>query len=167
MNLWSIKETFQISHSCPFCNDCLRHLHSFQSHFLFFSYSIIFVLAYPRPCALFSHFSALTGNGFACHVRLVTDCVMDGILVRALLCLRHTVGQKHPRHLPLYLSRTAPCSRHPVLLRIFSYRSSFSKQPCFGSSSICWLFTLVWHYLSSRCVSVCCRQSIIVLYIAL
>lgn len=63
-----------------------------------FSFLILYYFCFssPPPRALFSYFSALTGSGFACHVTLVTDCVMDGILVRALLCLRHTAGQKQP-----------------------------------------------------------------------
>lgn len=65
--------------------------HSFS--FLVFYY---FCFTLPPPRALFLYFSALTGNGFACHVTLVTGCVMDGILVRTLLCLRHTAGQRHP-----------------------------------------------------------------------
>ena len=69
---------------------------SIKSEFLLTNILLFFVLVYHGPCTLFSYFSALTRNGFACHVKLVTDCVMDGILVRALLCLRHTVGQKHP-----------------------------------------------------------------------
>lgn len=90
----------------------------------------------------FLYFSALTGNGFACHVTLVTGCVMDGILVRALLCLRHTAGLRHPAtshstchaphpaHITLYyegFSLTAPrfrCSLavafHPCLVLFVS-----------------------------------------------
>lgn len=65
--------------------------HSFS--FLMFYY---FCSSLPPPHALFLYFTGLTGNGFACHVTLVTGWVMDGILVRALLCLRRTAGQRHP-----------------------------------------------------------------------
>lgn len=134
------------------------------SFFLIFYY---FCFSLPSPRALFLCSSASTGNGFACHVTLVTDCVMDGILVRALLCLRRTTGQKHP--LASHSTRHAshPAHPHPVLLRFSLTTSAFSKQPCSTSPSICWLFTHIWHYLSFCCVSVCCRQSIIVLYFAL
>lgn len=80
------------------------------SLFLIFYY---FGFSLPSPRALFLYSSALTGNGFACHVTLVTDCVMDGILVRALLCLRRTTGQKHPlaSHSTCHASHPA----HPTL----------------------------------------------------
>lgn len=74
--------------SCPFLASPLLSI-----SFLIFYY---FCFSLPPPRALFPYFSALTGSGFACHVTLVTDCVMDGILVRALLCLRHTVGRRRP-----------------------------------------------------------------------
>lgn len=77
--------------SLPFLRISTPFNHSVS--FLTFYY---FCFSLPPPRALFLYFSALTGNGFACHVTLVTDCVMDGILVRALLCLRHTAGQQHP-----------------------------------------------------------------------
>lgn len=127
------------------------------------SYSIIFVLAYPHPVLsflyFFSLFFALTGNGFACHVTLVTDCVMDGILVRALLCLRHTAGQRH-----LATSHSTCHAPHPAhvtlhYLDFHSCRFSFSKQPCFGFPPICWHFTLVWHYLSLL-LCICVLQTV-------
>ena len=163
--------------SLPFLRISTPFNHSVS--FLTFYY---FCFSQPPPRALFLYFSALTGNGFACHVTLVTDCVMDGILVRALLCLRHTAGQQHPpphthhhHHLPLYLSCTAPCSRHPALLRIFSRRFTFSTQPCRGSPSICWLFYsrlalfvfLLWIWLRqtvNHCLILC---SVIPLHICI
>lgn len=85
----------------------------------FLSLSSFFKLI-PDPMHSPSYFSALTGNGFACHVPLVTDCVMDGILVRALLCLRHTVGHKHHHcHLPHCLSHT-PLLVSPHITKNFS-----------------------------------------------
>lgn len=152
--------TWVLTRFLPVWNGCLHLTCSLQHHI--FSHSIIFVFILPPASTLFSYFSVLTGNGSACHVTLVTDCVMDGILVRALLCLRHTAGQKqsatshstchtpHPAHVTLYY------------FRFFPHRLCFSRQPCSASPSICWLFTLVWHYLSFRCVSVSCTPSIIV-----
>lgn len=66
----------------------------FSGQFIALPYYIF--LPVPPTCTLFLYFPALTGNGFACHVMLVTGCVMDGILVRALFCLRHATGQRHP-----------------------------------------------------------------------
>lgn len=53
-------------------------------------------------------------------------------------------GTEAPCHLSLHLSCTTPCSRHPTLPRIFSYRVSFSTQPCL------WLFIhlLAFHSLT-------------------
>lgn len=151
-------------------------LHCFQSQ-LFLCHIVLF-LPVPPTRAPFLYFPALTGNGFACHVTLVTGCVMDGILVRALFCLRHTAGWRRPAtpptpplytqthtHTPTlpYLSHAATCSHHPTLLRIFSLSFppiSMAPRCC---SFICWHFALLHHYLSSCCVTVGCRWSIIII----
>lgn len=133
----------------------------FQSHFLLFSYSIILVLAYPRPVLSFLYSSALTESGFACHVTLVTDCVMDGILVRALLCLRHTAGQKHPA--TSHSTCHAPHPAHVTLYYLDFLLPLLLSQSNLAPASP----SIFWHYLSFRRVSVCCRRSIIVLYFAL
>lgn len=124
----------------------------FSGQFISFNHIIIF-LPVPPTCTLFLYFPALTGNGFACHVTLVTGCVMDGILVRALFCLRHATGQRHPAtrtytHTPpnppthtLYLSHAATCSRQPALPRIFSHSFPAPMAPHRGSF-ICWYFFL-------------------------
>lgn len=121
-------------------------IHCFQPYYNFFTSS-------PDVYSLFFlHFPALTGNGFACRVTLVTGCVMDGILVRALFCLRHATGQRHPATrtythttqpppLTLYLSHAATCSRHPALKRIFSHSFPVPMAPHRGSF-ICWYFFL-------------------------
>lgn len=134
-------------------------------------YFIIFACAL-KLMLLFLYLPALTGNGFACHVTPVTVCVMDGILVRALFCLRHAARQRHPAtpanppHPLLYLSHAATCSRHPALLKIFSPSFPVSMAPCCGSF-ICWHFALLCSYLSSCRVSVGCRWSIITFCAAL
>lgn len=137
------------------------HLHCFQSQFLFSRILLFLFYLAPAPCSLFVFF-CLDRERFrlSCHT---CDWLRDGWYSgKSSALFKAHSGTEAPRHLPLYLSRTAPCSRHPVLLRIFSHRFSFSMQPRCGHSSICWGFTLVWHYLSSCCASVYCRQSIIV-----
>lgn len=68
------------------------------------SYVIIFACA-PKLILLFLHFPALTGKGVTCHILLVTGCVMDGILVKALFCLRHAAGWRQP---------STPAIRSPI-----------------------------------------------------
>lgn len=83
----------------------------FSGQFIAFNHIIIFSPV-PLTCTLFFlHFPALTGNGFACHVTLVTGCVMDGILVRALFCLRHATGQRH-HATRTYTHTTQPPPQH-------------------------------------------------------
>lgn len=85
------------------------------------SYFIIFPCA-PKLMLLFLYFLVLTGNSFACHVTLVTGCVMDGILVRALFCLRRAAGWRHPSTpaSPLPPTHSTCHKPQPALLRIFS-----------------------------------------------
>lgn len=135
--------------------------------FIAFNHIIIF-LPVPLTCTLFLYFPTLTGNGFACHITLVTGCVMDGILVRALFCLRHATGQRHPathtythttQPAPtLYLSHAATCSRHPELLRIFYHSFPAPMAPHCGSF-ICWYFSSLWPPCVSLllCESFCVR----------
>lgn len=115
-----------------------------------FSFLILYYFCFssPPPRALFSYFSALTGSGFACHVTLVTDCVMDSILVRALLCLKHTAGQKHPANSTCH----AP---HPAHVSL--YYLDFVL--------LLLLLKATLHYLSFRC-AVCGAQFITVLNVA-
>lgn len=105
--------------------------HTFS--FLIFYY---FSFSSPPPCALFSYFSALTGSGFACHVTLVTDCVMDDILVRALLCLRYTAGQNHPA-----TSHSTCHTPHPAHVTLY-----YLDFPL-----LLLLFKATLHYLSFHC----------------
>lgn len=146
---------------------CIAFYHSCS--FIVFYY---FCLCPQTHAPFFLYFPALTANGFACHVTPVTGCVMDGILVRALFCLRHAARQRHPATPanppppPPYLSHAATCSRHPALLKIFSPSFPVSMAPCCGSF-ICWQFALLCSYLSSCRVSVGCRWSIITFCAAL
>lgn len=94
-----------------------------------------FCFSVPPPCDLFSYFSALTGNGFACHVTLVTDCVMDGILVRALLCLRHAAGQKPtPHHHHPATSRSTCHAPHPAHVTPYYLGFSLPASPFFRAT---------------------------------
>lgn len=116
------------------------------------SYCILFCFSSPPPCVLFGYFSALTASGFACHVTLVTDCVMDGILVRAPLCLRYTAGQSHPA-----TSHSTCHAPHPAHVT-----PRYSDSP-----SLLLVCNAALHYLSFRCsVSVtvyhCLKQSFFV-----
>lgn len=106
----------------------------FNHHFSFLIfYYFGFGSSLPRARPLY--FAALTGNGFACHVTLVTDCVMDGVLVRAFLCLKGT------RRALAYSAASRSTCQAPHPARVGLRRlHRVSKQPCSSSPSASSIF---------------------------
>lgn len=136
---------------------CFLGFHCFQPYYNFF-------LPVPPTCTLFLYFPALTGNGFACHVMLVTGCLMDGILVRALFCLRHATGQRHPATCTHTHHPTSPHTL-PVtccnLLASPCIKEDFLPQlSCSDGTSPRFFHLLVFFPHFGRRVSPCCFVSL-------
>lgn len=107
------------------------------------SYFIIFACA-PKLMLLFLYFPALTGNGCACHVMLVTGCVMDGILVRALFCLRHAAGWRHLAT-PTIPPTPLPVTRRNLLTSPRITKDFLPQLPRFNGTLLRLLHLLVFH----------------------
>lgn len=91
-----------------------------------------------HPCPGFCFvFFCLDWNGFACRVMLVTDYLMDCILVGALLGLRHTAG-KHPTASNLPVTQLT-LLKSPCITFIFPCCHSFFFFWQLGKTWICGL----------------------------